>query len=115
MKLIISSQGNKLESKPSSRFGRAPYFILYDLSSNHWTAFPNQGVSEQGGAGVAASQLMIDQGVNAIISGRFGRNAFQVLDAADIPMWIFDSENQTIQEVIESFKSGLLKKVSQPR
>lgn len=111
MKLMISSLGNTLESEPSFRFGRSPVFISYDLENAEWEAYPNPAVSDPGGAGVAASQFIIDHAIQAAISGRFGPNTYQVLKAAGIQMWTFDADCKTIEDVIERFKNNTLNQV----
>lgn len=114
MIVMISSQDNTLESKPSSRFGRSPFFIRYDLVNHQWNAMDNPAISQPGGAGVSAAQLCIDHQASAVISGRFGPNAHQVLETAGIDMYIFDSSCTTIQKVIELFENNSLKPVAHP-
>ena len=108
MTIIISSEGNSLESKPCPRFGRSPFFIKYDLETEEWEALNNPAVSEFGGAGVAASQFIINNQATAIISGRFGPNAFNVLKAAGIQMLTFTPDCDSNQKVIELYKAGSL-------
>ena len=106
MILMISSHGNTLESQPNPKFGRTPIFILYNLDDDTWQALENPAITAQGGAGVAASQFLIDQGAQVAISARFGPNAYQALNAAGIKMLTFDDNQETIQSVIEAYKSG---------
>ncbi|MDY6868299.1 MAG: NifB/NifX family molybdenum-iron cluster-binding protein [Chloroflexota bacterium] len=110
MILIISSQGNKLESPANPRFGRTPWFIRYDTQDGTWQAFENQAVHQRGGAGVAAAQFLIDKGVEAAISGHFGPNAHQALSAGDVNMYTFNDEQQTVQEIIKGFQAGSLER-----
>ena len=106
MILMISSHGDTLESQPNPRFGRTPIFILYNLDDDTWQSLKNPAITAQGGAGVAASQFLIDHGTQVAISGRFGPNAHQALNAAGIEMLTFDDSLETIQSVIEAYKSG---------
>ena len=108
MIIIISSEGKSLESKPCPRFGRSPYFIKFDLETDEWEALHNPAVSEFGGAGVAASQFIINNQVSVVISGRFGPNALNVLKAAGIQMFTFNPDCDSNQNVIELFKEGSL-------
>jgi len=112
MIITISSQNNSLESAPSLRFGRAPYFIKYNLSDDTWEALQNAAVNERGGAGIAASQFIIDNESNAALSGHFGPNAARVLSQAGIKMISFDETYQTVQSVIDAYKENLLNEVS---
>lgn len=115
MTIIISSQGNTLQSQPSLRFGRTPIFIKYDLEDNAWEALDNPGVSQSGGAGVSASQFLIDQNASTALSGRFGPNAHRVLKAADIRMVTFDETYPTVLSVIDAFKANQLNEDQSPQ
>jgi len=112
MIILISSNDGNIENRVNPRFGRSPWFIRYDTEDETWQAFENQAVSQRGGAGVAAAQFAVDQKVQAVISGHFGPNASQGLSAGGIEMFTFDSDQATVQEVIASFKSNDLTKVS---
>ena len=114
MIIIISSQGQTLESKPSPRFGRTPVFIKYDLESDDWEALNNPAATEQGGAGIAASQFVIDQGVSDVISGNFGPNAYQVLKTAGVLMWSINQDHGSVQAVIDAYKNSELLLINQP-
>ena len=109
MIILISSEGENIESQPCTRFGRTPYFIKYNLDDNSWEPIQNKATMESGGAGVAASQLLIDHKVSAALSGRFGPNAHRALSSAGIQMFTFDGSYQSVQNVIEGFKNKQLK------
>ncbi|MEA3326704.1 MAG: NifB/NifX family molybdenum-iron cluster-binding protein [Chloroflexota bacterium] len=108
MIIMISSKGETLQSQPNLRFGRAPFFIEYNLSDDAWTAQRNEAVKESSGAGVSTSQYIINQQASAVISGNFGPNAQRALSYAGIKMLTFDDTYKTIQSVIEGFKSNRL-------
>lgn len=114
MKIMISSQGKTLQSQPNLRFGRTPSFIKYDLDDNTWEAFENPAILETGGAGVAASQFLINHGVTVALSGKFGPNAHQALSSAGIRMLTFDSTYPSIEKVIEGFKKNTLSEIASP-
>ena len=109
MILMISSQGNSVNSKPNPRFGRTPWFIKYHTADGTWTAVENPAMNEPGGAGVAAAQCLIDQTTEVAISGRFGPNASRALQAAGIKCYVFDNESESVNKVIEQFSAGQLK------
>lgn len=111
MLILITSNGDNLESTVSPRFGRSPWFIEFDTVNETWQAHENQAVSQRGGAGVAASQFVIDQGVQAVISGNFGPNAQQALGAGGVEMHTFDSDRNSVKEVIHAFQVGKLNQI----
>jgi len=113
MIIMISAQGNELESQVNPRFGRTPWFIKYDTREKAWEAYENQAVFQRGGAGVSAAQFLIDQGVQVAISGAFGPNASQALSAGNIKMVTFDNEQLTVQEIIDAYQAGNLQEIHQ--
>lgn len=112
MIILISSNDCSLTCRVNTRFGRTPWFIKYDTDDGTWNALSNPAISQRGGAGVAAVQFAIDQNVQAVISGNFGPNAHKALSSGGIEMFTFDSDQAIVQEVIQSFQAGNLKKVA---
>ncbi len=108
MILLISAQQPKLESPIDDRFGRSPWLIQMDTVTNNWEAFPNPGVNQSSGAGVAAAQFAIDQHVNLVISGDFGPHAAGAFKAAKIEMYLFTQDILTVQQAIDYFKQEKL-------
>ena len=104
MKLIISAQNSSLESQVDRRFGRCAWLILFDTETHQWEAFENPGVSQSGGAGVAAAQFVVDKGAEVVLSGDFGPNASRAFQAANIGMQRFTDSTKTVQEAVNQFK-----------
>jgi predicted Fe-Mo cluster-binding NifX family protein len=112
MKLAISADGPQLEAQLDARYGRCAYFIFVDTETHAWEASPNPAIDARGGAGTQAAQFIANQGAQAVISGHFGPNAFEALDAAGIKMYAAAAGR--IESVVEEFSSGQLKKVTVP-
>jgi predicted Fe-Mo cluster-binding NifX family protein len=110
MKLIISAQNSSLESQVDSRFGRSPWLILFDTETSQWEAFQNPGVTQSGGAGVAAAQFVVDQGADVVISGDFGPNASRAFQASKTEMRLFIESTTTVQEAVDQYKNDQLSK-----
>ena len=111
MKIAITSTGPKLEDKVDPRFGRCHYFILFDTESNKFEAIENTGAQGMVGVGIQSGQIMADKGVETVLTGNCGPNAFQTLQAAGIK--VITGVTGTVQEAIDKFKSGELKEISQ--
>ena len=62
MLVAISSKGNSMESMMDPRFGRAEYFIIADTDTMEFEVLENTAAVSGGGAGISASQLLIDKG-----------------------------------------------------
>jgi predicted Fe-Mo cluster-binding NifX family protein len=111
MKLAISTSGDKLDSPFDARFGRAAAFCIVDTENGAWKVFENPALSTSGGAGVQASQFIAKQGVQSVVSGAFGPNAFNTLASAEIEMYLAPgNEAHTAAEILEMFKAGQLAK-----
>lgn len=105
MKLCITAAGNTLSSPTDSAFGRAPWFVLIDTDSKAVEALANSSVNAVQGAGIAAAQLMADQGVEAILTGRLGPKAQAALAAAGIAMHE-GLARCTVDEALQQFHAG---------
>jgi len=110
MKIAISSTGKDLDCQIDPRFGRCQYFIFLDPETMEFEAAENQGLTAMGGAGVQAAQLVVQKGVNALITGNLGPNAASALSASGIKVYLVPGG--TVKEVAEAYKSGTLKEVS---
>jgi len=108
MILLITVQQPDIDSLVEMRFGRATWFIRYDMETGEWQALENPGWKNRGGAGVAAAQFAADQHANAVISGEFGPNAVSGLQAAGIQMLRFPQSGLTGAAVVELFRQGEL-------
>ena len=87
MKICITSSGETVESLLDPRFGRCSYFVVADLESGEHTVIPNEAGISGGGAGISSGQLMVEKGVEAIVTGNVGPNAMNVLKAAGISIY----------------------------
>ena len=110
MKICISSTGNSVDNTMDPRFGRAAYFVITNTDSMESEIIPNSAANSGGGAGITSGQLMVDKGVEAVITGNVGPNAMNVLKAAKIE--IYRGESVSVQENVEKFKKGLLEKIN---
>ena len=112
MKIAITAQGEKVSSEIDLRFGRAKWLIVVDTETGDFEAHDNVvNLNAVQGAGIQTGQNIANLGVEAVITGNVGPNAFKTLNAADVK--IFLAEKKTVQEAIDSFKAGNLEEVDQ--
>ncbi|MFZ7120878.1 MAG: NifB/NifX family molybdenum-iron cluster-binding protein [Eubacteriaceae bacterium] len=111
MKICITSKGNSLDMLMDPRFGRAAYLVIIDTNTMESEVIENSAAAAGGGAGITTGQLMVDKGVEAIITGNVGPNAMNVLQAAAVD--VYRGANISVNENIEKFKSGLLEKINE--
>jgi len=110
MKLAITGGTPQIETQLERRFGRCAYFIIVDTETRAWETFPNPAVDARGGAGTQAAQFLANQGVEAVISGDFGPNAFTALDAASILM--YSAQEGQADTLVDDFLAECLVRVT---
>lgn len=113
MKVLITVTTPNIEAALDPRFGRAAYFLLVDSETLAWDVQPNPAVHASGGAGIKAAQFAVDSGCDVVISGDCGPNAFDVLDAAGVSMFLFGTA-ESVQQAIDGLKAGKLEKLGSP-
>jgi predicted Fe-Mo cluster-binding NifX family protein len=87
------------------RFGRCQYFIVLDNEDiQNFKAINNDAAMSGGGAGIKAAQTVINEGVEAVVSGNFGPKAFDALSAADVKLYTADAA--TVKEAVDALGSG---------
>ena len=106
MKIAITSSGDNLDSQMDPRFGRCQYFMIVDPDTMDFEAMPNESAMASGGAGIQAAQTIVNVGINGVITGNVGPNAFEVLSAAGIET--MTGASGTVRHALELYKSGSL-------
>jgi predicted Fe-Mo cluster-binding NifX family protein len=112
MKLCISSTGQDLSAVVDPRFGRATSYIIVDSDTHAFEYVENPSAMAGGGAGTKAAQLVINKGVQAVLTGNIGPNAFAVLNAAGIQ--IYTGVSGTVQQAVDLFKGGKIQAAGAP-
>ena len=109
MKIGITSTGEDLNAQIDPRFGRCRYFLIVDTDTMSFKSISNESSMASGGAGIQAAQTVAKAGVEVVVTGNMGPNAFQTLSAAGII--VFTGANGTVKEAIEKYKKGELEKI----
>jgi len=112
MKVAVSAAGPNLDSPIDPRFGRCQYLLIVDSESLDFEAVENPAMTAPGGAGIQAAQLVGQMGAGAVITGDCGPNAYQVLSAAGIG--IFVGASGSVRQAIEAYKRGELRATPGP-
>ena len=108
MKIVITAVDLHLDSAFNPTFGRCPVFLFIEDDVDGFEAVSNPAVDAHGGAGIQAAQFVVGQGAKAVITGRVGPNAMDVLKAADVAVYIFQGD--TVCQALEAFKAGTLER-----
>jgi predicted Fe-Mo cluster-binding NifX family protein len=108
MKVMVTAEGSDLEALSNPRFGRCPMFVFVETETMSFEAIPNPAASASGGAGIQAAQFVVEQGAEAVLTGNVGPNAAEVLQAADVPVYL--NNERTIKASVDAFREGRLAK-----
>jgi predicted Fe-Mo cluster-binding NifX family protein len=111
MKIAVSATGPALEADIDPRFGRCQYFIIVNPDTMEFETIENSGASGSSGVGIATAQTITGKGVEVVLTGNCGPNAYQVLLAAGIK--VFTGLSGKVQDAIERYKSGKIEASSQ--
>jgi predicted Fe-Mo cluster-binding NifX family protein len=112
MKIAVSATAPSLDAEVDPRFGRCQYFIIVDPQSMEFEALDNSNAMAAGGAGISTAQMIASKGVEVVLTGNCGPNAYQTLSAAGIQ--VITGVSGKIKDAIEAFKAGRFQSSSQP-
>ncbi len=104
MKIAITSTGKTLDSPMDPRFGRAPYIIVTNMEGELLEVIDNSAnVNAMRGAGIQAAKNVADRGVNVLLTGHCGPNAFTALQAAGIK--VGSDQSGLVKDVLAKFRN----------
>jgi predicted Fe-Mo cluster-binding NifX family protein len=112
VKIAVSATEPSLDAQVDPRFGRCQYFIVIDLDTMQYEAVENRGTLVGGGAGISSAQTIVDKGVQVVLTGDCGPNAFQVLSSAGIK--VVTGVSGKVQDAVRDYKAGKYQANSQP-
>lgn len=84
MLIAVTSSGDSLDSLLNEKFGRCQYFIIVDPDTMKFEAVLNPAENAQGGAGPKAAEVIINKGVNILLTGHVGDKAEEALKRGSI-------------------------------
>jgi len=111
MRIAISASGPSLDAEVDPRFGRCSYFVIVDPDTMQFEGVENSNAMQAGGAGISTGQMIASKGVQVVLTGNCGPNAYQVLSTAGIQ--IITGVSGKIQDAIQAYKSGQFQATSQ--
>lgn len=104
MKIALPVEANGTEICPS--FGRTGNFLIVDTETKEKKMIDNSAISTQGGAGIKAAQVLVDEDVNIVLTPRCGENAVDVMKEAEIKL--YKTEGSSVEENIQAYLDGKL-------
>lgn len=111
MRIAVTSTGKSLDSEIDQRFGRAAFFLFVDAETMEFVAVENENAAG-GAAGIGAAKCVIDEGVEAVLTGNCGPNAERTLSATGVKL--YTGVTGTVAQAFEMLKSGKLTATGTP-
>ncbi|MEJ2076792.1 MAG: NifB/NifX family molybdenum-iron cluster-binding protein [Acidobacteriota bacterium] len=103
-RIAVTSEGPNLESRVDLRFGRARYLIIVDAESGEYKVLDNsRNLNTAQGAGIQTASLVVDEKVEAVVSGHIGPRALEALRIARIQ--VFPSVSGTVAGVLQQLRA----------
>ena len=112
MKIAVASRGKTISSRVDDRFGRCPYFLVFDTTSLTMEMIDNPGLKEKNAAGIRACQMLIANNINAVVVKNIGHNSLVTLTGADMDVYTVTSG--TVSAAIEKVKRSELIPAERP-
>jgi len=114
MKIAVTSYDKEITGRIDRSFGRAKWFIVVDSENDMVEAHSNkQNVNAVQGAGIQAAQNISNLGVDVVLTGNVGPNAYRTLSAASIKIFVVGKDVETVEEAIAEWKTGKLREVNE--
>jgi predicted Fe-Mo cluster-binding NifX family protein len=105
MKIAISANSNRSDAALESRFEKAPYFFVINLIEGQLCkTIDNLNANSLDDTGILTAQMLINKGINAVITGNCHSNVLNIFNLAGITVYQF--EIQSISQLIESLKNS---------
>lgn len=113
MKIAVSTGKGGLDDMVSPIFGRCQTFTIVeaDKAIKGSSVVPNPAAAAGGGAGIMAAQAVMDKGVDAVITGNCGPNAYGVFSQAGIRVYIGSGK---VEDAVKALLEGKLQGIDAP-
>lgn len=104
--MIVAIPVEKDSENVCSSFGRAPRILFYNFETKETHIEENPAANAESGAGVKATQFIIDHGTDTLIAVRLGGNADAALEAAKIK--VYEASGASAKDDIATLQAGEL-------
>ena len=111
MKIMISATGKDLESSIDATFGRCHFFLIVDTKTKEVKAIANKVRDRSSGAGITATNIVANEGIDAVITTDIGPPSFEILERDGIK--IYQAKGK-INDAIQQLAEGKLPEITKP-
>ena len=107
MKIAVTSTGTDLQAEVDPRFGRARYILIVDSETMDFEALDNsENINALKGAGIQAAKMVAEKGVDVLLTGHCGPNAFKAMETAKVG--VANNASGTVEEAVQAYLDGKL-------
>jgi len=112
-KIAVSATGVSLDNMVDNRFARCQYFIIIiDPGTMQFEALRNPYTAITRDAGISAARMLLEEGVQVVITEIIGPNAFDTLSGAGIQ--VFSGGGGSVRDAIQGYNEGQLDPITAP-
>lgn len=97
----ITAQSNDSKAQMDERFGRSPFFAIYDQKNGKTEFIKNPYKDDQGGVGTRIVELLANKDVTQIVAFEFGPKAKSLLEQLKIQMIVPEETNLSVNQIID--------------
>ncbi len=111
MKVAVATQQGGLNDQVSPMVGRAPTFTLVEIEDDaikNSSVMQNRFAQSGSGAGIQAAQMLVNEGIKAILGGNFGPNLAGIFSQAGVQM--YQVQGETVKNAVKKYLGGELSK-----
>lgn len=105
-KVALPAKGDGLNAQISEHFGRAPYFIVYDVNRKVFWTIPNPFVNEAHAVGLRVGTMLVKKRVGVIVCKNIGPEPIKKFNDSKIEVYI--GAEGTVADGIKQYKSNQL-------
>ena len=104
MKVAVSASEPSLDAMVDPRLGRCAYFVIVDSETMSFKGIENSSAASAQGAGIATAQMIAGEGVETVLTGNCGPNAYQTLEAGGIK--VVTGVTGKVGDAVKDFVAG---------
>ena len=106
MNISIPMDIKNIKETICKSFGRAPYYLIYNIKNHEYEFIDNPAIRSIGGAGVKAAQSIVDSGAKVLLVLRCGINAAEVIRGSGLE--IYKAKEVSAIENVNMYINGQL-------
>lgn len=107
MKLLLSADENKLNSKLASRFEDSKWYCIYDSNTNTHEFIKNIDLLENNKQiGISTILFLKEKGIRILVSKRFETRCIETFKKQSIQL-VIPQKSKTIKDIIHLIRSNV--------